>query len=805
MALTVGELLATISVDDSEARAGMQRTEAAMARTGDSIVSEAEQAGAEAGDALAKGIEGGAEQGAEQGSGALAAFGWAAVGAAVGAALMVGISEAMQQGQIEANLGAQLGATPAVAKQYGDVAGELYADAIIESVEQGAEIIKGIARGGLLPPEATEEQMSTLGRRVADTASVMGEDVSRVTRAVGTMMKNGLADSAEEALDVLTRGAQTGVDVAEDLLDTFSEYPTEFRQLGLDAETAMGLLSQGLQGGARDADTVADALKEFTLMAQGMSESTAESFKALGLNGEQMQKVFQEGGPKAGAALDQVMDRLRAIKDPAKQSEIALGLFGTKSEDMQKAILGLDPSNAVSALGKIEGATDAAGNMMRDTAAHRFEAFKRGLMQGVVDVIGAYVVPALMTGADAAVAIGKGFATAGQYVADNSGIFLSIATAITVVILPALIQWAIQQGITATAVVTGWVTTATASVTSAATQVASSWATIGGWVAMAGRALWAGAVVVGQWVLMATQSLVQAARMAAAWLIAMGPIGLVIAAVVGLVVLIVKYWDEIVAATEAAWDWIVETVTGAGKATVEWFTSWKIWETIAQKWQATKDGTKRLWNDLTEWIRGIPGRIVGYFSGWNIAGTISGHWERAKAGAIEKGRALVDWARGLPASISNGIGDLGGLLVEKGRNLIQGLWNGIKGMGGWLKGQLVSFAKTMIPGPIASALGIASPSRVMAKIGRWIPPGLVRGIDRTKGMVARAMETLVPTPTLPSFGGMGAPALAGASPYGPAGGTAPGARLHIEHWHAAENGSPDDNAKALEWASKGRG
>ncbi|MFD4371493.1 phage tail tape measure protein [Streptomyces sp. NPDC058527] len=805
MALTVGELLATISVDDSEARAGMQRTEAAMARTGDSIVAEAEQAGAEAGDALAEGIQDGTEQGAEQGSGALAAFGWAAVGATVGAALMVGISEAMQQGQIEANLGAQLGSTPAEAAKYGNIAGSLYAGAIVESVEQGADIIKGIARNGLLPPEATEEQMSTLGRRVADTASVMGEDVSKVTRAVGTMMKNGLADSAEEALDVLTRGSQTGVDAAEDLLDTFSEYPTEFRQLGLNAETAMGLLSQGLQGGARDADTVADSLKEFTLMAQGMGESTAESFKALGLNAEQMQKVFQEGGPKAGAALDQVMDRLRAIKDPAKQSEIALGLFGTKSEDMQKAILGLDPSNAVDALGKIEGATDSAGTMMRDTAAHRFEAFKRGLMQGVVDVIGAYVVPALMTGADAAVAVGDGFAAAGQYVADNQGVFLGIATAITVVILPALVQWAIQQGITATAVVTGWVTTATASVTSAATQVASSWATIGGWVAMAGRAVWAGAVVVGQWVLMATQSLIQAARMAGAWLIAMGPIGLVIAAVVGLVVLIVTYWDQITAATTAAWDWIVETVTGAGTAAVQWFTSWKIWTAIAQKWQATKDGTKRLWNDITEWVRGIPGRIVGYFSSWNIASTISGHWDRAKEGAKAKGRELVDYARGLPASIASGIGNLGNLLVEKGRNVVQGLWNGIKSMGSWLKGQLISFAKTIIPGPIAKALGIASPSKVMARLGRWIPPGLVRGIDSTKGMVARAMETLVPAPSLPQFGGMGAPALAGASPYGTVGGTAPGAGVHIEHWHAAENGSPDDNARALAWAAKGRG
>ncbi|RSS59580.1 phage tail tape measure protein [Streptomyces sp. WAC01280] len=804
MALTVGELLATISVDDAPARAGMQRTEAQMQQTGDTIVAEADRAGAEAGQALGDGIEQGAEQGAEQGSGALAAFGWAAVGAAVGAALMVGIAEAMEQGQITSTLNAQLGATGPEAERNGKVAGALYANAIVDSVQTGADIVKGIARNGLLPTQATEAQMQTLGKKVSDTAAVLGEDVSKVTRAVGTMLKNGLAKNADEAMDVLVKGAQNGVDIAEDLLDTFSEYPTEFRQLGLDAQTAMGLLQQGLQGGARDADTVADGLKEFTLMAQGMGEATATAYKDMGFSAEAMQKTFQEGGPKAAAALDQVIDKLRTTKDPAKQAELAVGLFGTKAEDMQKAILSLDPSTAVKALGEFKGATDAAGNTMRDTAAHRLEAFKRGLMQGLVEVIGAYVVPALMSLADGAVAVGKGIQAAAQFIADNKIIFGSIATLITVTILPALIQWAIQQGITATAVVTGWVTTATASVTSAATQVASSWATIGGWVAMAGRAVWAGAIVVGQWVLMATQSLIQAARMAAAWLIAMGPIALLIAAVVGLVVLIVKYWDDIVAATKKAWEWVWNKLVEFGKAIVDWFMKWTILGTILKHWDAVKAGTKRLWNDTVEWLKSIPQKIVDFFMNWTIVGTVVRHWEDLKQGVIQKAAELIIWVRDLPGKISDSIGGLKDLLVDKGKDLVRGLVNGVKAMGGWLRDQLMSFASAMIPGPIADALGIHSPSRVLAdKVGRWIPAGIVKGIDQTKGQVANAMANLVPTPSVPAFAGMGAPGMAGASPYGAA---APsGATVHIEHWHAAENGTPDDNARALEWASKGRG
>ncbi|MFB7452845.1 phage tail tape measure protein [Streptomyces sp. NPDC056194] len=804
MALTVGELLATISVDDAPARAGMQRTEAQMQQTGDTIVAEADRAGAEAGQALGDGIEQGAEQGAEQGSGALAAFGWAAAGAAVGAALMVGISEAMEQGQIKATLNAQLGATGPAAEKYGQAAGALYADAIVDSVQTGADIVKGIAQQGLLPPEATQEQITTMGKRVADTAAVMGEDVSAVARAVGTMLKTGVAKSADEAMDVLVRGTQTGTNAAEDLLDTFSEYSTQFRDLGLDAQTAMGLMQQGLQGGARDADTVADGLKEFAIRAKDMSEGSVEAFKAIGLNATEMAATFTEGGPKATAALDTVLTRLKGIEDPAKRNALAVGLFGTKAEDLQGALWSLDPSTAVAALGQVKGATDAAGDTMRDTAANRLEAFKRGLMQGLVDVIGTYVVPALMSLADGAVKVGQGIQAAAQFIADNKVIFGSIATVITVVILPALIQWAIQQGITATAVVTGWATSATASVTSAATQVASSWATIGGWVAMGARAVAAGAIVVGQWVLMATQSLIQAARMAGAWLIAMGPIGLVIAAVVGLVVLIIKYWDDIVAATTKAWDWLWTKLKDIGKAIVDWFMNWTIFGTIIKHWDAIKAGTQRVWDATVAWVKAIPGKIVDFFLNWTLVGLIIQHWDSIKTGVIKKAAELIVWVRDLPGRITSSLGNLKDLLIDKGKDLIRGLLNGVKSMGSWLKDQLMSFASSMIPGPIADALGIHSPSRVLAdRVGRWIPPGIVKGIDKTKGQVATAMSNLVPTPDVPAFAGMGAPGAPGASPYGMAGSTSAG--VHIEHWHAAENGSPDDNARALAWAAKGRG
>jgi hypothetical protein len=125
-------------------------------------------------------------------------------------------------------------------------------------------------------------------------------------------------------------------------------------------------------------------------------------------------------------------------------------------------------------------------------------------------------------------------------------------------------------------------------------------------------------------------------------------------------------------------------------------------------------------------------------------------------------------------------------------------------MGAWLRSTLSSWAKDLIPGPIAEALGIASPSKVMARdVGRWIPAGVVKGIEAGAGAVDRAMATLVTPPAVPAL----TPALAGAGAFGsPFGGAAAGGSMvHVEHWHAAENGSPDDNARALAWLGKARG
>ena len=338
-----------------------------------------------------------------KGLGGAAGVGFAAVGAAAVAGMAVVAGQISKAFDIEAandKLAAQLGATPEMAADFGRIAGDLYSQNYGESVSDVNEALKRVWQDGLVDEDATNDEIQGITARVMDLSNAFDQDLGATTRAVSQMMRTGLAGSAEEAFDVLTRGFQQGNDKSEDLLDTMNEYGTQFRQLGLNGTQAMGLISQGLKGGARDADIVADTFKEFAIRAQDGSELTAESFRAVGLNAEEMSAKIARGGPDAAAALDMTLDALRGIEDPAKRAQLAVGLFGTQSEDMQDALSSLDLTTAADQMGRVEGAASEMATTLADNAGARLESFKRTIQTNVTDFFTQTVLPGIIGFAD---------------------------------------------------------------------------------------------------------------------------------------------------------------------------------------------------------------------------------------------------------------------------------------------------------------------------------------------------------------------------------------------------------------------
>lgn len=95
------------------------------------------------------------------------------------------------------------------------------------------------------------------------------------------------------------------------------------------------------------------------------------------------------------------------------------------------------------------------------------------------------------------------------------------------------------------------------------------------------------AKIIAKYAVLATKSMVHAAKVAASWVVAMGPVGWVIATIVGLVALVIANWDKIKSWTTKTWN--------------------KIWGTI-------KDIVQKIWDKVTD----IFNNIVDFFGGIDL-------------------------------------------------------------------------------------------------------------------------------------------------------------------------------------------
>lgn len=129
------------------------------------------------------------------------------------------------------------------------------------------------------------------------------------------------------------------------------------------------------------------------------------------------------------------------------------------------------------------------------------------------------------------------------------------------------------------------------------------------------------AKMVAGWVMASAQAMFHAARIAAAWLIAMGPIGLIVAAVVGLVALIVvhfdtikdvigKAWEFVKTVTGAAWDWISEKISGV----VDFIAGLpeKISSAASGMWDGIKKAFRAVINFIIDGWNGLEFKIPGF-------------------------------------------------------------------------------------------------------------------------------------------------------------------------------------------------
>lgn len=240
--------------------------------------------------------------------------------------------------------------------------------------------------------EMSDEQLQSITESAFALRDTFEYDISESTRAAKAMMDN-FGVSGDEAMSMIAAGAQNGLDYSGELIDSISEYSTQFAKVGLDADDMFKIFEKGAESGAWNLDKVGDAVKEFSIRAIDGSDSTAAGFTAIGLNADEMAAKFGQGGETAKKAFSDTLKALSSIEDPLEKDAAGVALFGTMWED-------LGPE-AVEALADIEdgaydtyGALDDIKGVKYDDLGSMFEGLKRSVEMLVLP-LGEMLIPVL--------------------------------------------------------------------------------------------------------------------------------------------------------------------------------------------------------------------------------------------------------------------------------------------------------------------------------------------------------------------------------------------------------------------------
>jgi phage-related minor tail protein len=224
----------------------------------------------------------------------------------------------------------------------------------------------------------TEEGMSYLAKGAFTISELWGPEVKEVGKTIKTMTATFDGLKQKDAMDLMTTAFQRTGDYSDDLLDTFNEYSVYFEKLGFDAEGFTNILVKGAEAGAFTMDKAADAIKEFGIRSIDASESTADGFKAIGLDAELMTKNFAAGGETSQQAFAATIAGLASMKDSVKQNAAGVSLFGTQWEDLREDVI-LSMSDGESAIQGFEGATERAAETMHGNFSSKMKKAFRTL------------------------------------------------------------------------------------------------------------------------------------------------------------------------------------------------------------------------------------------------------------------------------------------------------------------------------------------------------------------------------------------------------------------------------------------
>ncbi|MGN4927827.1 phage tail tape measure protein [Bacillus cereus group sp. MYBK14-1] len=473
------------------------------------------------------------------------------------------------------NIQSSLGLTEKGAENLGKIAKETWKDGFGQSIEEvDQSLIKVYQNMKDVPHEELEEATKsamTLGK-------TFDSDINEVTRGAGQLM-NQFGISSKEAFDLFAAGGQEGLNYSNEMFDNVAEYAPLYKQAGFSANEMFTIMANGTRDGSYNLDYINDLVKEFGIRVQDGSKGVSDAFAEMSPQTQRVWDNFNKGKGTSADVFNAVLGDLSKMDDKVKANQLGVAVFGTKWEDMgAQAVLGLN--NANGALGDVEGTMGKMQKTQQEAFGVRWQKLMRTTMasleplgQAILD-IAEVALPPIIKAVEVAA---KAFSSMPKPI--QIGVVAILGMVAVLGPLVAMMGF-MTSGVGAFVGSLRFLVPILTKVPLLFTGILKVGPKLIGMFGGIGKAL----------------ALLGRSMMT----LLMNPWTIAILAIVGLVYLIYKNWDDIVKYTKKAVKWIGDVCSKAWDATVK--GAKKAWNGLGKFFSGFWNGTKKLFKSVSSFL-----------------------------------------------------------------------------------------------------------------------------------------------------------------------------------------------------------
>jgi myosin heavy subunit len=212
--------------------------------------------------------------------------------------------------------------------------------AAVAAIEIGTEIITQVneitttfrnLRGEIQQLTGTTgEDLDGFTSQIAALASTFGVDTNEVLLAANSLTEQ-LTGDFSESLSLIKDGFLAGAGANGEFLQTLKEYPTFFKDAGIEGEQFVSIITQQLKSGVFS-DKGVDAFKEATLSLRELTPAAQLALSGIGISSDAIKKEITENG--IGGAIEVVTKKMATLKkDSPEVGAVLADVFKGAGED----------------------------------------------------------------------------------------------------------------------------------------------------------------------------------------------------------------------------------------------------------------------------------------------------------------------------------------------------------------------------------------------------------------------------------------------------------------------------------------